>query len=121
YLERSSTVDNLKNCPQSLAVGGNGNAPVQVVAAPNRRLNHSNDYNEEVSTMSLPTHTPRSAKDYALQFLQDAADDYTEAIDRREYYAVAAKRLGVSNQQIEDIYNLTDGAVRAMLKRAGDK
>ena len=114
-------MDNLKNCPQSITVGGNENAPDQVLAAPSRRLNHSNDYNAEGSTMSLPTHPPRSAKDYALQFLQYAADDYAEAIDRREYYAVAAKRLGVSNQQIADIYNLTEGAVRAMLKRAGDR
>ena len=68
--------------------------------------------------MSVPTHAHKSATDYALQFLQFAARDYSESIDRREYYAVAARRLGISYQKIADIYGLTEGAIRAMVKRA---
>lgn len=100
---------------------GNKNAPDPVLPTPNRRLNHSHDYSEEGSKMSITTQTSHSAQDYALQFLQFAAEDYTESIDRREYYAVAARRLGISHQQIATIYGLTEGAIRAMLKRAGER
>lgn len=71
--------------------------------------------------MSVPTHDPKSATEHALQFLKFAAEDYTESIDRREYYAVASKRIGISNQQIAEIYGLTEGAVRAMIRRAGER
>lgn len=68
--------------------------------------------------MSIVSQPSKTAQDYALQFLRYAAEDYTQSIDRREYYAVAARRLGISYQQIADIYGLTEGAIRAMVKRA---
>ena len=107
--------------PQSVTIeGGKKNAPGGATNT-NQRLTHSNEQTEGGANLSIVSQPSHSAQDYALQFLQFAAEDYTESIDRREYYAVAARRLGISHQQIATIYGLTEGAVRAMLKRAGDR
>jgi hypothetical protein len=105
--------------PQSVTIeGGKKNTPGPVLPTPGQGLTHSNEQTEGGANLSIVSQPSKTAQEYALQFLQYAAEDYTQSIDRREYYAVAARRLGIRYQQIADIYGLTEGAVRAMVKRA---
>lgn len=59
--------------------------------------------------------------DFATFFLETAQRDYEHAIHMRTYYAKNARKHGITNKRIGQIYSLTEGAIRKMLKRAGDK
>lgn len=54
--------------------------------------------------------------DFALYFLTTAQQDYDHAKRMRVYYAQNAKRRGITNQEIGDIFGMTEGGVRRLLK-----
>ena len=107
--------------PQSVTIDGGNKNGHEGAGNTTHGLTTQLGTSKKGASMSVPTHAHKSATDYALQFLQFAARDYSESIDRREYYAVAARRLGISYQKIADIYGLTEGAIRAMVRRAGER
>lgn len=57
----------------------------------------------------------------AIQFLEFAAKDFDNAKTMRIFYAQAARKHGVTLQQIADIYGITPAGVHQMLKRAGER
>lgn len=59
--------------------------------------------------------------DFATFFLETAQRDYEHALHMRIYYAKNARKHGITNKRIGQIYGLTEGAIRKMIKRAGDK
>lgn len=74
----------------------------------------------------LPTMVPENKwhledSDFAITFLETAQRDYEHAIFMRTYYAKNARKHGITNKRIGQIYGLTEGAIRKMIKRAGDK
>ena len=107
--------------PQSVTIEGDNKNGPEGATNTTQDLTTQLGTSKKGASMSVSTHAQKSATDYALQFLRYAAEDYTQSIDRREYYAVAARRLGISYQKIADIYGLTEGAIRAMVRRAGDR
>lgn len=65
---------------------------------------------------------PKTAqRDLAREFLRRAQDDYQRAKTNRHQLAALARDHGLTNQQIANAYGVTEGAIRAMLKRAEDK
>ena len=60
-------------------------------------------------------------REFALYFLEVAQKDFEHAKHMRLYYAQNARKHGITNQQIADIYGLTEGAIRKMIKKAGDQ
>ena len=76
---------------------------------------------KETTTAMVPQnkwHTEDS--DFAIFFLETAQRDYEHALFMRTYYAKNARRHGITNKRIGQIYGLTEGAIRKMIKRAGD-
>lgn len=59
-------------------------------------------------------------RDLAREFLRRAQDDYERARDTRTQLAALARAHGLTNQQIANAYGVTEGAIRAMIKRTGD-
>ena len=77
---------------------------------------------KETTTAMVPQnkwHTEDS--DFAIFFLETAQRDYEHALFMRTYYAKNARKHGITNKRIGEIYGLTEGAIRKMIKRAGDK
>lgn len=70
--------------------------------------------------MSISTQTGPSPRDSAFLVLEDHARAYDHARKARIHAAIQARNAGLTHQQIADAYGVTEGAVRAMLKRAGD-
>lgn len=70
--------------------------------------------------MIVPIHQGPSPQDLALTALKTCAEDYSRARQARIQVAQAARRAGLTNQQIADAYGITESAVRGLLKRAGD-
>ena len=69
-------------------------------------------------TDSAPT--PASdRKEIARTFLCLANGEYQERKEKRGYFAALAKSHGLTNQEIAYEYGITEGAVRAMIQRAG--
>ena len=68
--------------------------------------------------MSVPVHPAPDHKDLARTFLTLANDQYQQHRHHRDYYARVAREHGLTNQEIADIYGVTEAAVRAMVKRA---
>lgn len=64
---------------------------------------------------SIPKTPNRAA--IAEEFLTLADAQYQEHYLHRPYYAAIASEHGLTNQRIADIYGVTEGAVRAMIKR----
>ena len=60
-------------------------------------------------------------RDFAIYFLEVAQKDFEHALFMRTYYAKNARKHGITNKRIGEIYGLTEGAIRKMIKRAGDK
>ena len=56
----------------------------------------------------------------AREFLRMANQNYREHYAQRVYFATIARRHGLTNREIADAYGITEGAVRHMLKQAGD-
>lgn len=59
-----------------------------------------------------------SRKDLAITFLTLANSEYQSHRLHRSYYARIAREHGLTNQQIGEIYGITEAAVRALIKRA---
>ena len=51
-------------------------------------------------------------------FLRSENAAYRDRVSRRKLFAKIAKSQGLTNQEIADIYGVTEGAVRALIKRA---
>lgn len=68
--------------------------------------------------MSVPVQAPLDRKALARIFLELANDQYQEHCQHRAYYARIAKTHGLTHQEIADIYGVTEGAVRQLIKRA---
>ena len=62
---------------------------------------------------------PTPASDLARQFLHLANEEYQIRRRNRGYFARLAKDYGLTNQEIADVYGITEAAVRALIKRAG--
>lgn len=62
--------------------------------------------------------TPKDRKEIARTFLRLANGEYQARKERRGYFAMLAKRHGLTHQDIADEYGVTEGAVRAMIQRA---
>ena len=54
----------------------------------------------------------------AREFLRMANQNYREHYAQRVYFATIARRHGLTNREIADAYDITEGAVRHMLKQA---
>jgi len=67
--------------------------------------------------MSLPN---RDHTELALTYLRLAHQTYRDHYAQRVYFAKLARQYGLTNQQIADAYELTEGAIRKMLQREGD-
>lgn len=59
-----------------------------------------------------------SRKELAITFLTLANSEYQNQRLHRPYYARIAREHGLTNQQIGEIYGITEAAVRALIKRA---
>lgn len=68
--------------------------------------------------MSLPSRAEKDPKKIALTFLGLANDQYQEHRRRRVEYARIAREYGLTNQDIANLYGVTEAAVRAMIRRA---
>lgn len=71
----------------------------------------------------LPDAAPNPVDDrktIAREFLKLANADYRRVCDQRGYYATIARRHGLTNQDIANEYGITEAAVRAIIKRAGN-
>ena len=69
----------------------------------------------------LPECTPTNTSDrqeLARTFLKLANNEYQQHRIHRGYYARVAKDHGLTNQDIADLYGITESAVRALIKRA---
>lgn len=55
---------------------------------------------------------------FAQEFLRLAHKTYQHHYSQRVYFARLAREHGLTNQAIADAYEITEAAVRAMLKRA---
>lgn len=64
-----------------------------------------------------PTHTS-DRQELARTFLKLANNEYQQHRIHRGYYARVAKDHGLTNQEIADLYGITESAVRALIKRA---
>jgi len=65
------------------------------------------------------TPTPTSSRQViARTFLGLANAEYQAHRTHRGYYARIAKDHGLTNQEIADVYGITEAAVRALIKRA---
>lgn len=70
--------------------------------------------------ISDATPTPASdQKQIARNFLKNANKEYQVHRKARTHWAAAARAFGLTNQDIADQYGITEGAVRAMIRRAG--
>ena len=100
----------------------NKNAPDQVLPTPEQGLTASNGTAKEGLDMSI-SKIPEwiATKDIAINYLEFADKDYRNAKSMRIFYAKAARSLGVTLQQIADIYGMTTSGVHLMLKRAGER
>ena len=106
---------------QKLYTGNiNKNAPDQVLPTPERGLTTSNEQTKGGAEM-IVSQIPEwiATKDIAINYLEFADHDYRNAKSMRIFYAQAARSLGVTLQQIADIYGMTTSGVHLMLKRAG--
>jgi len=68
----------------------------------------------------LPDAAPTVTSDrktIAREFLRLAHADYQRISHLRGYYATIARRHGLTNQDIADEYEITEAAVRAIIKR----
>jgi len=73
------------------------------------------------SSMSVPENGWHlEDPDFAITFLETAQRDHEHALFMRVYYAKNARKHGITNKRIGQIYGLTEGAVRAMIKKADD-
>ena len=76
---------------------------------------------KETTTAMVPQKTwATEDSDFAIFFLETAQRDYEHALFMRTYYAKNARKHGITNKRIGQIYGLTEGAIRKMIKRAGE-
>jgi hypothetical protein len=76
---------------------------------------------KEMTTAMVPQKTwATEDSDFAIFFLETAQRDYEHALFMRTYYAKNARKHGITNKRIGEIYGVTEGAIRKMLKQAGD-
>lgn len=68
--------------------------------------------------MSLHAPAQNDPKDLDRTFLGLANEAYQESRQNRVRYAQLAREVGLTNQEIGDVYGITEAAVRQMLKRA---
>ena len=102
--------------------GGNKNGPEPVREHQEQGLATSLDPTKNHKE-GLPSMVPENgwhleAPDFAITFLETAQRDYEHAIFMRTYYAQNARKHGITNKRIGQIYGLTEGAIRKMIKRA---
>lgn len=111
---------------------GNKNGPEPVREHHERDLATSIDHfhtDKEGLTAMLPENSDWiQTKNVAITFLEFAARDHkyaehvlANAQKMRVYYATKAKQQGLTNKAIGEIYGITESAVRAMLKNAGEQ
>lgn len=69
--------------------------------------------------MSLPSRGVLDRKEIARTFLRLAHGEFKIRRSNRAYFAGLAREHGLTNQDIADEYEMTEAAVRAMIKAAG--
>lgn len=69
--------------------------------------------------MSLPPRGTLDRKEIARTFLRLAHSEYKTRRSNRAYFATLAREHGLTNQDIATEYEMTEAAVRAMIKTAG--
>lgn len=69
--------------------------------------------------MSLPARGTLDRKEIARTFLRLAHGEYKARRSNRTYFAKLAREHDLTNQDIANEYEMTEAAVRAMIKAAG--
>ena len=77
---------------------------------------------KEMTTAMVPQKTwATEDSDFAIFGLQVAQRDYEHAIFMRTRCAKIARMHGITFKRIGEVYGVTEGAIRKMLKRAGER
>lgn len=71
-----------------------------------------------VADMSVPACLEVDQQAIALDFLHRAEEELKQRRQKRDYFLTLARDKGVTHQRIADVLGVTEGAVRAMLKRS---
>ena len=116
FAQKSEQCDNRNNTK---------NGPDQVLPTPNQdlatSLGHFHTDKEGLPVMVPENRWHLEDREFALYFLEVAQKDFEHAKHMRLYYAQNARKHGIPHQQIADIYGVTEGAIRKMIKKAGDQ
>ena len=112
FAQKSEQCDNRNNTK---------NGPDQVLPTPNQDLATSLGH-FHTDKEGLPLMVPENGwyledQDFAIYYLEIAQKDFEHAKHMRLYYARNARTHGITNQQIADIYGITESGVRKMLQR----
>lgn len=70
--------------------------------------------------MSVTSRGVSDPKQLDRTFLRLAHESYQESRRNRIQYALLAREMGLTNQEIGSAYGVTEAAIRQMLKRAAD-
>lgn len=122
-------MDNQDNAPndshpdtESSTIGGSKKNAPEGATNTTRRLTNSNDQSKGVASNMLPQNGwYLEDHDFAIHYLETAQRDYEHARHMRLRRAENARKHGITNKVIGQIYGVTEGAIRKMLKQAGEQ